>query len=306
VTWVVAILAVLVLPLAVEWSRTPVTRRRRAGVPGEIVALPGGLTHVVREGPEDGPPVILIHGITTPSYVWAGIAPILAGAGYRVIRYDLFGRGLSDRPPGRQDIGFFLDQLDALILREEIGAPCALIGYSMGGAIAAAKAAVAPEDVSALALVAPVGLQPARVPVLSRLPVIGDWVMWVAGGRLLVRRLRALVREPSAIADYHAREALETRTRGFPRSVLSALRRTVARDRLAEHAAIARSGMPVLAIWGELDDAVPLASAGRLAEINPHAWQHQVDGVGHSLPHTRPGEVAAEILRFLAARSGGR
>lgn len=283
----------------------PVARRRRRGVPGEMVRLPGGLTHVIREGPEDGPPVILIHGITTPSYVWAGIAPILAEAGYRVIRYDLFGRGFSDRPMGLQDVGFFLAQLDALVQREKIARPYALVGYSMGGAIAAAKAAADPREISALALVAPVGLAPARVPLLSRIPILGDWVMWVAGGRLLVRRLRALVTEPSAIPDYHAREARETRTRGFPRSVVSALRLTVARDRVAEHTAVARSGVPVLAIWGELDDAVPLASAGKLAEINPDAWQYQVDGIGHSLPHTRPGEVAAELLRFLSARSGG-
>lgn len=305
-TWLAALIAVLALPLVLEWTRTPVSRRRRGGGPGEMVALPGGLTHVVREGPQDGPPVILIHGITTPSYVWAGVAPLLAEAGYRVIRYDLFGRGLSDRPIGRQDVRFFLDQLDALMTHEGIRGSCALVGYSMGGAIAAAKAARKPEDVAALVLLAPVGLEPAAVPAVLRVPVLGDWVMWLAGGRLQVRRLRKLVKEPSVIPNYLEREAVEAATRGYARSVLSSLRRVVLRDYASEHRAIARARVPVLAVFGEKDEAVPISSMGRLAELNPDAWHHQIDGAGHSIPHTRPGEVAAEILRFLAARSGRR
>ncbi|MDJ1009397.1 MAG: alpha/beta hydrolase [Paracoccaceae bacterium] len=300
------VLALLIaLPLAAERSRAPVSERRRPGVPGEMVPLRGGATHVVREGPEDGPVAVLVHGLTTPSYVWAGIAPLLARAGYRVIRYDLYGRGFSDRPLGRQDAAFFVDQLDGVLAHENVTPPFVLVGYSMGGAIAAAKAAADPGDIAALVLVAPIGLGHVAMPRLARVPVLGDWAMWVFGGTLLRRRMAGEPREASAIPDLPAREAAETRTRGYLRSVLSSIRRTVLRDFSAEHRAIAGAGLPVLAIWAGQDRSVPLASAGRLAEINPDAWQHQIDAAGHGLPHTRPGEVAAETLRFLSQRSGG-
>ena len=301
--WPTLVLALVALPLLAEGRRVPVSRRRRRGVPGEMVALPRGQTHVVREGPEDGPVVVMIHGITTPHYVWAGVAPLLAQAGYRVIRYDLFGRGFSDRPAGRQDAAFFIAQLDALLLREEVAGPYALVGFSMGGAIAVSKAAEARDEVAALALVAPTGLAPAAAPAILRIPVVGDWVMWICGGWLQVRRLAALQDGPSAIPDYLRREAEEARTRGYARSVLSALRRLVLRDFSAEHAAVAEAGTPVLAIWATKDRSVPLSSAGRLAELNSNAWQHQIDGAGHGVPHTRPGEVAAELIRFLGAHS---
>lgn len=301
--WPTFLLVLVALPLVAEWGRMPVGRRRRRGVPGEVVTLPGGRTHVVREGPEDGPVVVMIHGITTPHYVWAGVAPLLAQAGYRVIRYDLFGRGFSDRPIGRQDAAFFTAQLDALMLREEVEEPYALVGFSMGGAIAVTKAAQSPDDVTALALVAPTGLAPAAAPAFLRIPVLGDWVMWICGGWLQIRRLAAMQQEPSAIPDYLKREADEARTRGYARSVLSALRRLVLRDLAAEHAAVAEAGTPVLAIWATNDQSVPLRSAGRLAELNPNAWQHQIEGAGHGVPHNRPGEVAAELIRFLGAHS---
>ena len=305
----VAVFLLAALPFAVEWSRVPVRRRRAGRVPGEIVALPGGATHVIRDGPDDGsddgPVAVLVHGLTTPSCVWAGIAPLLVQAGYRVIRYDLFGRGLSDRPFGRQDTGFFLAQLDALLRREKVAAPYVLVGYSMGGAIAAAKAAEAPGDVAALVLIAPTGLADAVMPRILRVPVLGDWMMWVFGGPLLRRRMRSDPGEASVIPDLPRREAAETRTRGYLRSVLSSIRRAVSRDMSREHRAVARAGVPVLAIWAGRDRSVPLSSAGRLAELNGEARHHQIDDAGHGLPHTRPGEVAAAILRFLARPSDG-
>lgn len=305
-TLLAVLLALLALPLAAEALRVPVARRRARGVRGKVAALPGGATHLIAEGPEDGPVAVLVHGLTTPSYVWSGIAPQLVRAGYRVVRYDLYGRGLSDRPVGRQDAAFFLAQLDTVLAHEKVARPYVLAGYSMGGAIVAAQAARAPDDIAALVLVAPTGLGRVALPRLARVPVLGDWAMWVAGGWLMRRRTQGVPAEASVISDLPARDAEEARTRGFARSVLSSMRRLVAADLSAEHAAIARAGVPVLAIWAERDLAVPLASAGRLAELNPDAWQHQVDGAGHGLPHTRPGEVGAEVLRFLAARSGRR
>jgi pimeloyl-ACP methyl ester carboxylesterase len=64
--------------------------------------------------------------------------------GHRVLTYDLYGRGYSDRPGGEQDARFFIRQLEDLLEHQGVTQPVTLLGYSMGGAIGAAFAAKHP------------------------------------------------------------------------------------------------------------------------------------------------------------------
>jgi pimeloyl-ACP methyl ester carboxylesterase len=41
--------------------------------------------------------VVLVHGATVPMFTWDSIVPGLVAAGYRTVRYDMWGRGHSDR-----------------------------------------------------------------------------------------------------------------------------------------------------------------------------------------------------------------
>jgi haloalkane dehalogenase len=54
--------------------------------------------HYVDEGPTDGPPVVLLHGEPTWSYLYRTMIPPLAAAGRRVLAPDLIGFGRSDKP----------------------------------------------------------------------------------------------------------------------------------------------------------------------------------------------------------------
>lgn len=57
----------------------------------------------VDEGPRDGPPVVMIHGNPTWSYMWRKLIPVLAENGYRAIAIDLIGMGRSDKPTKMSD-----------------------------------------------------------------------------------------------------------------------------------------------------------------------------------------------------------
>ena len=57
----------------------------------------------VDEGPCDGPPVVMIHGNPTWSYMWRKLIPVLAENGYRAIAIDLIGMGRSDKPTKMSD-----------------------------------------------------------------------------------------------------------------------------------------------------------------------------------------------------------
>jgi haloalkane dehalogenase len=66
----------------------------------------GFRTHYVDEGPTNAPPVLLVHGWPTWSYLWRNVIPPLLTAGHRVIAPDLVGFGRSDKPAAREDLGF--------------------------------------------------------------------------------------------------------------------------------------------------------------------------------------------------------
>ena len=58
--------------------------------------------HVVDEG--EGPPILLLHGEPTSSYLWRNVIPPLVANGFRAVAPDLIGFGRSDKP---SDIGWY-------------------------------------------------------------------------------------------------------------------------------------------------------------------------------------------------------
>ncbi len=111
--------------------------------------------HVECHGPQDGPPVILLHHGLGSVRAWKSNIPDLAAAGFRVIAYDRWGYGKSDP---RQQLGqpcFADDLADLCALMQTIGVSrAALVGHSDGGTIALYFAAANPRQVSHLIVVA--------------------------------------------------------------------------------------------------------------------------------------------------------
>ena len=73
--------------------------------------LSQGYVHYELGGPVGGEKVVLVHGLSVPYYIWDPTFDALTEAGFRVLRYDLYGRGFSDRPKLRYDADLFDEQL---------------------------------------------------------------------------------------------------------------------------------------------------------------------------------------------------
>lgn len=138
---------------------------------GRDVPTPYGNVHVFEFGPSDGERVLLLHGLSMPCVSGSNTAVALAGKGYRVMLFDLFGRGWSDTPDP-QDVDYderlFASQIMMVLASSEVswtGNAVAggkggfhLIGYSFGGGLAANFTSWFPHLVRSLVLVAPSGL----------------------------------------------------------------------------------------------------------------------------------------------------
>ncbi|CAK4029099.1 Hypothetical predicted protein [Lecanosticta acicola] len=158
---------------------------------GRNVDTPYGNARVYEWGPVNGRKVLFVHGISTPCIALARMAKaLMRRGGCRVMLFDLFGRGYSDTPDPRvyrQDISLFSAQMLAVLASSELDwmGGFTLVGYSLGGGIAAAFTSYFPDLVESLVLVAPGGLlRSTRVSVSSKLLYSGllpDWLVhyWV-------------------------------------------------------------------------------------------------------------------------------
>ncbi len=290
--------AAAALPALRETRREPITDQLRRKAPGRFANLPRGRTHYMWAGASRGPVAVCIHGLTTPSFVWHGLAPLLGQLGFRVLLYDLYGRGYSDRPRGAQDAAFFADQLDALLEQEAVDTDITLIGYSMGGAIAAAYAAENAFRLRRLILIAPAGMGH-DLGALTRFatdwPLVGDWAFHMAYPSIAQKAIEAERHGPSSVPNIADLQHAEFARRGYLRSVLSSLRYMLRRDLEEEHKRIPAQEVPVLAIWGRDDTIIPISAMGQLTQWNRNARQHVIEGAGHGLVFSHSLEVAEAI-----------
>ncbi len=271
--WALILLALIAAPFAIDAVRkVPV----RATAPGAFAQLSQGVTHYQWGGPVRGPVVVAIHGLTTPSPIWDDIGDRLGRLGYRVLVYDLYGRGFSDAVPGAQDRAFFLRQLTDLLADQGLNDELTLLGYSMGGSIATAFAADNPHRMKRLILLAPGGIDMTEdrfTRVCRTVPVMGDWLH-------------------AAFVRGNARY----RRKGQGAAVLSSRRNMLAAVQEVDHRKIHRDGTPVVAIWGDADRVIPLTALGKLAQWNRAARQEVVKSAAHDMPTTHAAEVT-EILQ---------
>lgn len=277
------------------------TRKLQAKAPGEFAELSIGRTHYRWSGNKGDPVAVCIHGLSTPSYIFAGTELTLAALGYRVLTYDLYGRGYSDRAPGKQSLDFFLGQLRELLENQGIDGPTTVVGYSMGGAIATAFAAEEGTRIKSLILMAPSGVLPIYDLSLSRLwsiPVLGDWLTLAAGGWALRRELADQIDDPTIVPDLLDRQAAESRMRGYLPAILSSRRHTLSTTLEDDHVAVRNYGTPVLAIWGADDPVIPIRAMAQLSELNPNAHHFEIKGAGHAFPQTHPGKVTEALRGF--------
>jgi lipase len=112
------------------------------------VPVAGG-TPGVGEWTGDGPPVVLLHGLTGSHVSWLFVAEALPGGS--LLAPDLRGRGRSSDLPGPYGLATHAD--DAAVIRAHAAAPVVVVGHSRGGFVAAVLADRHPGQISTVVLV---------------------------------------------------------------------------------------------------------------------------------------------------------
>jgi pimeloyl-ACP methyl ester carboxylesterase len=252
----------------------------------------------------DGPAVVLVHEGVCDLRMWDELAPVLA-AEFTVLRYDMRGYGGSTMPPGP-----FSQANDLLGLLDHVGIDsAALVGVSYGGRVALDTAAVAPERVTKLLLVA-TGLREHEWSQVirdfgdeeERLLDAGEidaatelnvrlWVDGPGRGPDPVREsVRARVREMQRRAFEIQVPAYEAQPPPGPEDPVEI--------RLSE------LSQPVLVVVGDADAPDFLEVADRLERELPNARKVVLEDTAHTIPLERPDEFRDLALEFLRERAG--
>ena len=291
------IAALAIVYVVLERQRKPVSKAERKAAPGQFASLSQGQTYYQWHGSVRGPVLVAIHGLGTPSIAYQLMAVGLGSMGYRVLTYDLYGRGLSDAPAGEQNAAFFMQQLSDLLEDQGVTEDVTLVGYSMGGAIATAFAATNTHLTKRLILLAPSGIE-IRESGFSRFcrktPIIGDLVHHLFGGVQMAKNLRAGDSD-SEVPGIRDAQLAQIKRRGFLRAVLSSGRGMLDVAQKAEHQAIGRADIPTVAIWAERDDVIPISALGTLAQWNRNARQETIPEAGHGMPYTHATAVLEKL-----------
>ncbi|KAK7696088.1 hypothetical protein QCA50_000731 [Cerrena zonata] len=274
---------------------------------GAYTTLPYGRVRYWLLGPEDGKRIVLIHGLSVPAIIWKEIAPELAARGFRVLLYDLYGRGYSDAPQATYDTSLYVTQL-ALLMQYVGWDKANIVGVSMGGGIAASFADQFPHLVGdRLALLASAGIvEPTDMSRTSKF--LSSPIMQVVTSSYPFRLyLRHLANNSSPIDDPISElvRIQSAHLPGYNPAIASSIRDGPIRNLAPTFASVGRKtrkrGGKVLLIWGTKDSVVPYRYAARVQALIPQAELITIEGGKHDITLSHPEEVVDYLHDFLVS-----
>lgn len=287
--------------------------------------------HYLDEG--QGPPIWLMHGNTTWSYLYRKMIPLLVRAGYRCFVPDLMGFGLSDTPDDERAYSLqrHVSQMTQLI--EHLGLRgLTVVGQDWGGPIALRYAIEHKDNIRALVVLNtfvqrfPANAHERQAQDIITAPLRFPFALLFKGwySSFAVRRLDLLRKilwmkwrtgnpsrggagfrrpvDPRAMENYLAiHDAPEKRAglAAFPKMIPNRADHPNAAyiDHIRHE--LQRWRIPVLVAWADGDKARKPDEGARIAQMVPDGEHHLVRNAGHFLQEDAGEEIAQCIIRFL-------
>jgi pimeloyl-ACP methyl ester carboxylesterase len=273
----------------------------RKTIPGTFVKLPDGMTWYELAGPANGQIVVFLNGYSVPHYLWDHTFQPLADAGFRVLRFDHFGRGWSDRPNVEYGPDLFDRQIIDLLQALDIKSPINLVGSSMGGLVAAIFADRHPERVDKLVLIDAAGMMPPPTFPNSLLmqPILGELIMHLTGDRTLPTGMAGDLLYPDLTPEYVTNYLPQMKIIGFKRAILSTLRTRMLFDSRPVYKRLGQTDQPILMLWGDHDLTIPMSVGLEMLKLLPRADWRTIEETGHVPHYELPDVVNAILVEFL-------
>ncbi len=269
------------------------------------------------EGPESGPPLVLLHGVTRR---WQDFLPIIPNLSFRwqVHALDLRGHGRSGRTPGSYRVIDYVEDVVAF-LRTGLDEPAVLLGHSLGAMIAAAVTAASPSRVRALVLEdPPFAMMGDRIGETAYLDLFRGY-QGLAGSIRSVEEVATALAEvriaapgqavPSRLGDLRDATSLRFSAACLRQLDPGVLEPIVDGRWLEEYpleAILRRIVCPTLLIQGDfaLGGALPDDYAAELLSMIGPAAHVRLSGVGHQIHSMQTETMLRLVIEFLESLDG--
>ncbi len=300
---IVSLLAIIGLIGAGFWLYTPdkprdALERIYAASGPDFISVLGLRLHVRDSGPKAAPAIILLHGFGSSLQTWDSWAQTLS-AGYRVIRFDLPGFGLTGADPtgdysDARSVQVLGALMDALSLRR-----ATVAGNSMGGKIAWMFAATHPDRVEALILISPDGFASPGFEYGKRpeIPAVVRLLPYTLPGWMLRMNLAPAYGDPTRLT-----EATLDRYRdmmlapGVRRAMLARMEQVMLEP---PEPLLRRIEAPTLLLWGERDGLIPFSNARDYLSAIRDSRLVSFPDLGHVPQEEAPDQSVAPVLSLL-------
>jgi pimeloyl-ACP methyl ester carboxylesterase len=280
-------------------------------MPGELLHVDvGDLTFRVRaDGPDDGRPVLLLHGFPETSLSWASVTPLLTEAGLRTYAPDQLGYSPGARPAEVDAYALTsLAQVTADLMTALEIPRADVVGHDWGANVAWALAAWHPDRVRSLTAVsvphpgaytAAYRADPEQKERSAYIRLF--WQAEKAEEVLLAddaRRLRRMLgsRSETGVPEEAVDEYVAILS--APGALTAALNwyRAMSSDPPVDRVAV-----PTTYVWSDGDIAIGRTAAEFCAEFVPGDYRFvELPGVTHWIPEQAPRELATAILDRIA------
>lgn len=252
-----------------------------------------------------GAPMLLVHGITTYSFIWHDLAPVLAKS-YDVINVDLIGCGESAKPEGVDySIAAQAAMLMKLMDKLDVG-NFHLVTHDIGCGIGQIMSVRNPGRIMSLVLMNPIGYDywPVQPIITMRVPILRQIAMAAMDLGLLRAIIKLGVYHKQRVTDDLMAQFWKPLRDRYGRDGFLRLAKSLDNMQLMEIAEALKSlPMPVLIIRGDADPFLGSVITERLAADIPGARLVRIPTAGHFLQIDEPELVARLVLDFCTEAS---
>ena len=253
--------------------------KTRDTVPGKFIRLNDGITYYeFANANSSGPLLVLIHGFSVPSYIWEPTFQKAKDLDYRVLRFDLFGRGYSENLNTDYTDELFAKQgwelLDSLSANKVV-----LIGLSNGGRVISKMANINSDRIDKMIYVSSNGFN--DVIELNDKSVSETEISdFIKNYKFLSQSQKNDFKNPKQFKDWGLRYSELQKYKGFAKALISTRKNHISLDNI--HREIAESDIEIYTLWGEHDTVVVFEDFERkLNQIIPNREEFFFKNAGH-------------------------
>jgi pimeloyl-ACP methyl ester carboxylesterase len=305
--WPIWLIASVVVLVAIGWGlyvyadieQRELNDATRAGMPGQFARLSDGYTHYEVGGPADGRLVVLAAGFSVPYYIWDPTFKTLTAAGFRVLRYDYYGRGYSDRPRIPFTDEMYVRQLDDLLNATHLSGPVDLAGISFGASLITNFADKYPDRVRSLIYFDPSFRRPYELSLIEDMPRLWNYLTAVLDERTWPGGQMGDFLHPENFPDWGIRYRDQMQYKGFRQARWSEIVTNANIDQTDQLKRVGQHPRRVLVIWGKQDNTVSFDDSEWVMKMLPNGRLITVDESGHLPQWEQPDRVHSELIKFL-------